>query len=116
VHPDFETAAPPGQVPFAGLKVDNRSRPAVFGIDGFVAAYREWFSAWETWVATPTDFVDVDESRVLVLLDIRARSKTHQVEMPFASANLVTLRSGKVSRLELFFDRAAAFEAVGLSE
>ena len=39
-------------------------------------------------MATPTDFIDVDENRVLVMLDVRARSKTHQVEMPIEGANL----------------------------
>jgi hypothetical protein len=66
--------------------------------------------------ACRTDFVDVDEDRVLVLLDVRARSKTHQAEMPIAAANLLALRDGKVARMELFFERAQAREAAGLTE
>ena len=65
---------------------------------------------------TPTDFIDVDENRVLVMLDIRARSRTHQVEMPVEGANLLTIKDGRMARIELFFERSQALEAAGLSE
>ena len=66
------------------------------GLDGFVSGFGDWLSAWETWVVTPTDFIDVDENRVLVMLHIRARSKTHQVEMPVEGANLGrSIKDGK---------------------
>jgi hypothetical protein len=119
VHPDFETVAVAGQVPLshAGAEFpEGSSRPTYYGLDGFVAAFLDWLSAWESWAVTATDFIDVDENRVLVLLDVRARSKTHQVEMPIDAANLLTLRDGRVARLELFFERAQALEAAGLSE
>ena len=64
----------------------------------------------------PPDFIDVDENRVLALFEVRARSKTHQVEMPIEAANLWTLRDRKVARLELFLDQAEALEAAGLSD
>jgi hypothetical protein len=67
-------------------------------------------------VVTATEFIEVDENRVLVMLDVRARSKTHQVEMPIEGANLMTLSDGKLARLELFFDREQAREAAGLRE
>jgi hypothetical protein len=116
VQPDFETVTVPGQVPLSGAGVDDPSRPIFYGLDGFVAAFRDWLTAWETWVVTPADFIDVDENRVLVMLDIRARSKTHQVEMPVEGANLLTIKDGKVARIELFFDRDQALEAAGLPE
>ena len=115
-HPDFETIAVPGQLPLSGAGTEDPSRPTYYGLEGFAAAFRDWLSAWETWVVTATDFIDVDESRVLVVLDVRARSKTHQVEMPIEGANLVTIRDGKLARLELFFDRDQAIEAAGLRD
>jgi hypothetical protein len=36
--------------------------------------------------------------------------------MPIEGANLMTLREGKLARLELFFDRDEALKAAGLSE
>ena len=64
----------------------------------------------------PTDFIEADQERVVVVLDIRARSKTHQVDIPFEGANLLTFRDGKLARAELFTTRDAALEAAGLSE
>jgi hypothetical protein len=116
VHPDLETVTVPGQVPLSGAGANDPSRPIFHGVDGFVASFRDWLSAWESWVVTATDFIDVDESRVLVMLDVRARSRTHQVEMPIEGANLLTLRDGRLARLELFFERAQALEAAGLRE
>jgi ketosteroid isomerase-like protein len=116
VHPDFETVSVPGQVPLSGVGAENSSRPSFYGVDGFVDSFRDWLSAWESWVVTATEFIEVDENRVLVMLDVRARSKTHQVEMPIEGANLMTLSDGKLARLELFFDREQAREAAGLRE
>ena len=53
---------------------------------------------------------------MLVLLDVRARSMTHQVEIPIEGANLLTFSDGRLGRLEIFFERAQAREAAGLSE
>ena len=116
LHADFETVIAPGQVPMTGTEDQGGPRRVAHGIDGFRSAFGDWLSAWETWVVTPTDFIDVDESHVIVLLNIRARSKTHQVEMPVEGANLLTLSDGKLARLELFFGHEQALEAAGLAE
>jgi hypothetical protein len=116
VHPDFETVTVRGQVPVSGAGAQDASRPVVYGLDGFVSGFGDWLTAWESWVITATDFIDIDENRVLVMLDVRARSKTHRVEMPVEGANLLTLRDGRLARLELFFDRAQALQAAGLRE
>jgi hypothetical protein len=115
VHPDFETVPVPGQVPFSGVGAQD-THQVVRGVDGFVTAFGDWLSAWETWVIAPAGFIDVDANRVLVMLDVQARSKTHQVEMPVEAANLLTLRDGRLARLEAFFSREQALEAAGLKE
>ncbi len=120
-HPDFETLGDPSQVglPFEGEgrgSGERSLRPAAVGIDGFESLWRAWLAAWDSWLIRPTEFIDVDEHRVLVLLDIQGRSKTHQVDIPLPSANLLTLREGKLARLELFTTQADALEAAGLSE
>jgi ketosteroid isomerase-like protein len=118
VHPDFETVTAPGQVPLSGVDVEPEDalRQVAYGVSGFVNAFRDWLSGWETWVVTPTEFIDVDENRVLVIYDIRARSKTHQAEMPFEGAALLTLKDGKLARSEMFNIKQEALEAAGLSE
>ncbi len=114
VHTDFETVTVPGQVPLSGTR--DSSRPTLHGIDGFIGGFRDWLDAWDRWAVTATQFIDVDAERVLVMVDVLARSKTHQVEMPIEAATLLTFRDSKLTRLELFFDRAEAREAAGLTD
>src|SRR5512133_504187 len=114
-QPEFEGVTVPGQVPVPGAGGDP-SRPIAYGLDGFARAFRDWLSAWDTWVVTAPDFIDVNENRVLALFDVRARSKTHQVEMPIEGATLITVTKSRVTRLELVFDREQALKAAGLSE
>jgi hypothetical protein len=119
VHPDFETVDDPRyqmMLGDPGTDVLPGSRSIFYGIDGFVSTFREWVSAWESWLVTPTDFIDVDESRVLVVMEFSGRSKTQGVEMSSEGANLVTLREGRLARLQLFLRRADALEAAGLRE
>lgn len=118
VDPDVVTIGEPNTIPMGdfdtGLKTGPDSSVAN-GIDGFLNFWRDWLSAWETWVLGPPDYIDVDESRVLLIYEVRARSKTHQVEMTIEGGNLLSFQEGKLTRLELFFDRANALEAAGLS-
>ena len=86
------------------------------GFEGFIALWTDYLSAWESWVVIPVDFVEVDDRRVLVLLTYRGRSKTHGAEVALEGGNVLTLRDGKVERLELFFNRIDALEAAGLSK
>jgi hypothetical protein len=118
VEPEFETVGDPDAIPM-GQNVGVEGGPRNLfakGIDGFLNFWREWISAWESWDLGPPEFIDVDQDRVLVSYEVRARSKTAQVEVTIEAANLMTLRNGKLTRLELFFNRENALEAAGLSE
>jgi hypothetical protein len=117
VHPDFEGIFEARSIPMglAGMASGDEPQPTARGFDALLASWRDWLSAWETWVITPTEFVEVDDERVLVLMSVRARSKTHQVEMPLEGANLLNIRGGKLARLEMFLDESDALEAAGLS-
>ena len=116
VDPEFETIGDPAAIPIgADLGVEGGPRDLFAkGVDGFLNFWREWLSAWQTWNLGAPQFIDVDEDRVLVSYEVRARSKTDQVEVIFEAANLMTLREGKLTRLELFLNREQALEAAGL--
>ncbi len=116
IHPDFEAVFEARNIPMGPASIGETGQPTLHGFDALVRAWREWLSAWETWFITPTEFVDVDDERVLVLMKVRARSKTHRVEMPVEGANLLTIRDGKLARLEMFLDQNEAREAAGVSE
>ena len=87
---------------------------ATAGVEGFIALWRDYLSAWDSWVVTPVDFVDVDGERVLALLDYAGRSRRDGVDVELAGANLLTVKDGKVTRLELFFRRQDALAAAEL--
>ena len=111
-HPDFETVHDPRA---AGLGIGQSPGEGVSnGIDGFIALWQDYLSAWESWVVTPAGFMDVDDQRVLVLLSYQGRSKTHGAEIALDGGNVLTLRNGRVARVELFFNRLDALEAVRL--
>ena len=118
VDPEFETLGDPNAIPMGPDTGVKGGPSALFakGIDGFLSMWRDWLSAWETWVLGPPEFIDVDADQVLVNYQVRARSKTGGVEVTIEAANLMTLRKGKLTRLELFFDRKNALKAAGLSE
>ena len=117
VEPEFETVGDPSAIPMGPIfGVEDGARGLLAkGLDGFLDFWREWISAWESWNLGPPEFIDVDEHRVLVSYQVRARSKTDGVEVTIDGANLMTLRDGKLARLELFFNRENALKAAGLS-
>jgi SnoaL-like protein len=111
-QPDFKTVHDPKAVPLGiGGTLDGGIS---VGVQGFIALWRDYLSAWESWVITPIDFIEVGDARVLVLLDYQGRSKTHGAQISLAGGNLFTLHEGKVARLELFFARQDALAAAGL--
>jgi ketosteroid isomerase-like protein len=57
-----------------------------------------------------------DADRDLVFVRLEARGRTTGLELSEPWAHLVTVRNGRVSRLEQFRNRDEALEAAGLSE
>ena len=79
--------------------------------------FRGWLSAWEEWRVEAEEYRELDGERVLVLFHFSARGKTSGLEVGeiwTKGASLFHLRGGKVAKLVQYFDRAEAFEAVGL--
>ena len=117
VHPDFETIADPRYQMLLGDPGEGAGSQSVYrGLDGFIAAFREWLTGWDTWIVTPSEFVDLGHDRVLVLCVITGRSERQGAELTIESGNVVTVDNGKLARVELFFQRADALKAAGLSD
>jgi hypothetical protein len=118
VHPDFETLGDPDFMPMGrdtGVREGPRGLVAK-GVDGFIAFWQDWLTAWDAWNIGQVDFIDLDADRVLVTYEAQARTKTAQVDMAFRPAHLMTFRDEKVTRVELFLNRPDALKAAGLSE
>jgi ketosteroid isomerase-like protein len=90
------------------------------GLAEMAEGWREFLSAWKEFRAEEVDeYRELDGERVLALQQFSARGKTSGLElgqMRTRGANLFHIRGGKVTRLVLYWDRAAALESLGLSE
>ena len=85
---------------------------------GVSAMGRAWLAtpgAWDDYRAVPEDFIDHGQ-HVVVPNHVQARGKASGVEVNADVAAVFTMEAGKVVRLTLYWDRAKALEAVGLSE
>lgn len=101
-HKDFET-----------VEASNTVTPAGLGMTGFIGGWREWLGSFESWSVVADDFEEAGE-KVLVTLDIVARSRTDRVDVPTRGANVLVFRDGKIARVELHTDVAQARRAAGL--
>lgn len=81
-------------------------------------AWGRMLSAWEDLRATPEEFRELDDERVLVLLHNEGRGKGSGIEVrsiSAKSANVFTIRDGSVKRLSLYWDREQAMAVLGLA-
>lgn len=101
-HPDAEFDAT-NVVGFGVLK----------GREQVVPALRDYAAAWDDWRMEPEEFIDGGEQVMATVLD-RGRLKDTGDEVHNRFFNVLTFRSGKVTRWKTFTDRAQALEAAGL--
>jgi ketosteroid isomerase-like protein len=73
----------------------------------------EVFKEWEEHVVA---FEDVGDGRVLVVVDVVARSTRGDVPLRRRGAALYTVADGLVRRIEMFSDAARGYAAAGLPE
>jgi ketosteroid isomerase-like protein len=85
------------------------------GVDGVTAFFDLLFDAFDYAHQWPERFIDCGD-RDLVFVRLEARGRTTGLELSEPWAHLVTVRNGRVSRLEQFRNRDEALEAAGLSE
>jgi hypothetical protein len=119
VHPEVVTVGPPGLFPVEGPgieKLDGEAGPTAVGLDGLVTAYGEFMSAFDRYEATPVDYIDAGDGRVVLEVDLVVSSKTDGVEIAGDGSNLMTFRDGKLVRLESFLSRSGARHAAGLED
>ncbi len=93
--------------------------PSPGGLTGVAAVednWREFQRAWEDYRIQADEYRQLDGDRVLVLVRFSGRGKTSGLEMGQKAANLFTLRSGKVTRLVVYWDRKHALADLGLEE
>src|ERR671914_726915 len=77
--------------------------------------YERWFGTWDEIRMTPERFIE-DGDRVLALMTIEGRGKSSGVPVVIHSADLFTIRDGKIISLVGYPDRAEALADIGESE
>jgi ketosteroid isomerase-like protein len=93
-------------VPDSVLAVDSYR-----GFEGVRRFWGEFVSAWESYRVEPLRF-DHAGDQVAVVVHIVGR--THELEVDETRSSLLTVRDGRVVRVESFADPEGAHEAAGL--
>ena len=91
-------------------------RAKYFGLDGLRTAWLDWLEPWESYHPGVEDVIDAGNDRVVVLTHDHARPRGTNAEVDFLGAPVWTLRDGKVSRIEFYWNRAEGLAAAGLEE
>ena len=85
------------------------------GHDGVAAWYEETYEPWAELHAEPQRFIEAGESTVVVVA-LHARVPGGQVDVEGEIAQVVTVRDGRIVRLDGYEEPDDAFAAVGVSE
>ena len=87
------------------------------GVAEMAKVWGAMVNAWDGLTANAEEFRDIDDERVLVLLHNRGRGRESGIEIEgisVKSANVFTIRDGRVKKLALYWDRDQAIEDLGL--
>ena len=86
------------------------------GVDQLSRAWRDFLSAWDDFRIETDRVVPGDAGAYALLIRLLARGKGSGVDTDAQVANVVTLRDGRIARLEMFWDRADALRAAGAQD
>jgi ketosteroid isomerase-like protein len=70
--------------------------------------------AWEHISFKPEEYRELDDERVLVLLEISGRGKMSGVQVGTKGAGVCHVGAGRITRIVSYWDRERAFADLGL--
>jgi ketosteroid isomerase-like protein len=88
------------------------------GVPAMAEGFRAWVGAWEHFRAEAQEYRELDDERVLVLVDFSGLGKASGLEIRQAGANgahLFHIRDGRVIKIVNFLDRDRALADLGLA-
>jgi uncharacterized protein len=88
---------------------------AYHGVEGVQRFLTEWLEVWADYEVEVEEIIAAPDGRVVSLVRQRGRGRDSGFPLDMRSAQIATLRDGKVTRLDNYEDRAEALEAAGLS-
>jgi ketosteroid isomerase-like protein len=86
------------------------------GRDQLLEAAADWIDTVGEWRVEVDEVIDGSGDRVLAVLRVLARGKGSGAPVDQRIFTAITVRNGKVARMEDYTERAEALEAAGLSE
>ena len=114
---DFSSAAW-AHPEIAYMVADGPNPGSWTGVAAMTTAVRGFLSTWDEYRVEAKEFRELDDERVLVLTQwAGGRGKMSGLELgqiQTTGAHLFHLRSGKVTRYVIYFDRGRAFADLGL--
>ena len=86
------------------------------GIAAMADAFHDQLRAWDDYRVEATEFRELDDERVLALVQFRASGKTSAVEVDQEGAELFHVRDRRVTRLVAYWERENALADLGLED
>jgi len=85
------------------------------GPQGVKVGWYDFLGAWEGFRVEGVEYLEATrEGTYLVLTHLSGRGRESSVPIEAETANVVTMRDGRIGRFELFWDRGEAYDAAGL--
>ena len=103
------------------VMVDQPGVREAKGIAATAAAWRDFLSIWEGYRIEAREYRELNDGRVLVLLQAFGRSMAAGLDLKDVTrghrgANVFEIRDGKVIRLDVYFDERGALADLGLEK
>lgn len=104
------------EITFETFMPDADENVVAHGFEQLAAFTRDWLGQWREYRIVGDEVREVAPGKVFVACRQMARGHSSGVEVESPGYCIWSLRDGKVVALSLHYDRAEAFEAVGLRE
>jgi ketosteroid isomerase-like protein len=82
------------------------------GINGYTRVTTEWEEAWSSFKIHPKEFIEVDEDRILVVVDQEAVARGSGVEVAAEFFYVLIFKDDRIEQMRLYDDRAKADSAI----
>lgn len=86
------------------------------GLEGVRRLLAEWRELWVAFEAGVDEILGVPDGRVVVLSWQRGKGRQSGLPMDMEWAQIISVRDGKMTRVDAFDDRAEALRTAGLSK
>ena len=106
-HPDVEIV-PPSNYP-------DTPESGYRGPEGMLRWFQQLDEIWDDWRFEAERFLDAGD-RVVAFVRVSGSAKQSGAALTISTAHVLTLRDGRVTRVDVFLDRPEALEAAGLRE